>query len=122
AVSGFQTHSGDCKLEGMKTSLFALTSVGLIVVVSAFAADAAKGKETFEANCAVCHNADSTERKMGPGLKGLFKREKLVNGKATNEANVLGIINEGSGGLMPPMGDALTKAEKEDVIAYLKTL
>ena len=54
------------------------------------AADAAKGKANFEANCSVCHNADSTERKMGPGLKGLFKHDKLANGKAVNEANVTG--------------------------------
>ena len=34
--------------------------------------DAAKGKEVFD-QCSVCHNADSTETKVGPGLKGLFK-------------------------------------------------
>ena len=39
--------------------------------------DAAKGKATFEDNCAVCHNADSAEKKGGPGLKGLFKKAKL---------------------------------------------
>ena len=37
------------------------------------AGDAAKGKETFE-QCAVCHNVDSPEKKMGPSLQGLFKR------------------------------------------------
>src|SRR5438132_10574699 len=31
--------------------------------------DSAKGKEVFEANCAICHNADSEEDKVGPGLK-----------------------------------------------------
>ena len=36
--------------------------------------DPEKGKETFQ-QCSVCHNADSTEKKMGPGLKGLFSRE-----------------------------------------------
>ena len=38
--------------------------------------DAAKGKETFD-QCSVCHNADSEETKVGPGLKGLFKHAKL---------------------------------------------
>ena len=82
--------------------------------------DAAKGKETFE-QCAICHNVDTDEKKMGPSLKGLFKRQKLANGKAVNEANVTGMINEGGNG-MPPFADVLTKAEKDDIVAYLKSL
>ena len=82
--------------------------------------DAAKGKEVFE-QCAVCHNADSEEKKMGPGLKGLFKHDKLVNGKKVNEANVRAKIDEGGNG-MPPYKDMLSDKEKDDVIAYLKTL
>jgi len=82
--------------------------------------DAAKGKEVFD-QCTVCHNSDSTEVKMGPGLKGLFKRAKLNSGKAVNEANVLGQINEGGNG-MPAYKDILSDAEKADVLAFLKTL
>ena len=95
--------------------------VAILMAGSAFAADAAKGKEAFENNCAVCHNADSTERKMGPGLKGLFKREELANKKKVTEANVTAMINEGGNG-MPPFADILSKPEKDDIIAYLKTL
>jgi mono/diheme cytochrome c family protein len=51
----------------------------------------------------------------------LFKREKLVTGKPVNEMNVLELINTGSNA-MPPFADALSKEEKENVIAYLKTL
>ena len=47
--------------------------------------DAAKGKEVFDQNCAVCHNADSTDVKMGPGLKGLFKKGKLTSGAAVSD-------------------------------------
>ena len=82
--------------------------------------DAAKGKEVF-GQCAVCHNADSTEKKMGPGLKGLFKRATLVNGKKVTDATVLEKINEGGNG-MPPYKDLLNDQEKDDLIAYLKTL
>src|ERR1700760_3847140 len=81
--------------------------------------DAAKGKEVFE-QCSVCHNADSTEVKMGPGLKGLFKKGKLNSGKAVNDANVLGQINEGGNG-MPAYKDILSDADKANVIAYLKS-
>jgi cytochrome c len=83
--------------------------------------DAAKGKEVFEANCSVCHNADSTEKKMGPGLKGLFQKDKLTNGKKPTEANVLAKINEGGNG-MPAYKDMLSDQEKDDLVAYLKTL
>ena len=105
----------------MKTSLVAVGAMGLLMAAQAFAADAAKGKTNFEDNCSVCHNSDSTERKMGPGLKGLFKHDKLANGKAVNEGTVTGMINEGGNG-MPPFADVLTKAEKDDIIAFLKTL
>ena len=84
------------------------------------AADAAKGKAIFE-QCGVCHNADSEEKKMGPGLKGLFKREKLVNGKKPTEANVKAKVEEGGNG-MPAYKDMLSDQEKVDLIAYLKTL
>ena len=40
--------------------------------------DTAKGKEVFDANCSVCHNSDSDEAKIGPGLKGLTKKAKLA--------------------------------------------
>jgi cytochrome c len=83
--------------------------------------DAAKGKEVFD-QCAVCHNADSDERKMGPGLKGLFKKAKLdSNGKPVNDANVLEKINEGGNG-MPPYKDTLNDTDRANLLAYLKTL
>jgi cytochrome c len=104
----------------MNKTMLALGCFGLMSA-TALAADAAKGKEVFEANCGVCHNATSTETKMGPGLKGLFKKAELLNKKKVNDASVIGMINEGGNG-MPPFGDALTKAEKDDLIAYLKTL
>jgi cytochrome c len=84
------------------------------------AGDAAKGKEVFE-QCSVCHNADSTDKKIGPGLKGLYKQEKLVNGKKVTDANVLDLINNGGNG-MPAYADMLTADDKANVIAYLKTL
>src|SRR5579862_3601855 len=77
--------------------------------------DAAKGKEVFD-QCSVCHNADSDEKKMGPGLKGLFKRGKLANGKTVNEANVRAIINNGGNG-MPAFMDLLSDQERDNLIA-----
>jgi cytochrome c len=82
--------------------------------------DPAKGKEVFE-QCGVCHNPDSEEKKMGPGLKGLFKKDKLTNGKKPTEGNVRAKIDEGGNG-MPAYKDVLGDQEKDDLIAYLKTL
>jgi cytochrome c len=84
------------------------------------AGSAEKGKEVFD-QCSVCHNADSTDQKIGPGLKGLFKHDKLANGKPVNEANVRAKIDEGGNG-MPSYKEILSTQEKDDVVAYLKTL
>src|SRR5579862_5755235 len=89
-------------------------------VFAAKPGNAEKGKEVFE-QCSVCHNSDSEEKKMGPGLKGLFMRAKLVNGKPTNEANVRALVNDGGNG-MPGFADTLSDDERDDLIAFLKTL
>ena len=85
------------------------------------AGDAAKGKGVFDQNCAVCHNADSTDVKMGPGLKGLYKKAKLASGAAVNDASVRAKVEAGGNG-MPSYKDILSDTEKNDVLAYLKTL
>ncbi len=82
--------------------------------------DAEKGKELFE-QCGVCHNADSDEKKMGPGLKGLFKKDKMMNGKKPTDENVMTVIKEGGNG-MPAYEELLTEEERNHVLAYLKTL
>lgn len=82
--------------------------------------DVAKGKEVFE-QCGVCHNADSEEKKMGPGLKGLYKKAKMNNGKKPTDDNVKAVIDNGGNG-MPAYADMLSAEEKDDVLAYLKTL
>ncbi len=108
-----------------KSQYFAIAATLLFGSVSTFAqkkGDAAKGKDVFDQNCSVCHNSDSTDRKMGPGLKGLLKKAKLdSNGKPANDANVSAKIDEGGNG-MPPYKDTLTADEKTNLLAYLKSL
>jgi cytochrome c len=108
----------------MKISQYSAVTVALLfgsVPMFAQKGDAAKGKEVFD-QCTVCHNSDSTERKMGPGLKGLFKKAKLDStGKPVNDANVAGKIDEGGNG-MPAYKDVLTADDKANLMAYLKTL
>jgi cytochrome c len=107
-----------------KSQYLAITCALLFGSFSMFAqkkGDAAKGKDVFE-QCSVCHNSDSTEKKMGPGLKGLYKKAKLDStGKPVTDASVLGKVNEGGNG-MPAYKDMLTDDEKANLLAYLKTL
>ncbi|MCL4793699.1 MAG: c-type cytochrome [Bryobacteraceae bacterium] len=82
--------------------------------------NAAKGKEVYE-QCGVCHAHNTDEKKLGPTLKGLYKKPKMANGKAANDANVLEVINKGGNG-MPGFEEILEKDEVADLLAYLKTL
>ncbi len=116
-----------------KRTGFVLLGTGLLAVVFVSGAaaqdkkgDAKKGKEVFTANCDICHNADSTEDKVGPGLKGLFSKgpHKLSDGtehKTHTDANITKQIVEGNAA-MPPVGSGLSKDELADLLAYLHTL
>ncbi len=83
---------------------------------------AEKGKELFEQKCSICHFADSTNRKIGPGLKGISKRGTFtVNNKKVTTENLTTWIENGDS-LMPPFKDVLDAQQIKDVIAYVKTL
>ncbi|MGC2528525.1 MAG: c-type cytochrome [Candidatus Acidiferrum sp.] len=83
---------------------------------------AAKGKDLFEQKCSICHFADSTNRKIGPGLKGLSKRGTFsVSNKKVTTENLTTWIENGDS-LMPPFKDVLDAQQIKDVVAYVKTL
>jgi len=86
------------------------------------AGSATRGKQVFEQKCAMCHFADSDQKKIGPGLKGISKRGTFtVNGnKVTTESLRTWIENGDS--QMPGMKDSLDAAQIRDVVAYVKTL
>jgi cytochrome c2 len=92
----------------------------LSVGMAAEKGDAAKGKEVFE-QCAMCHNVDTPEKKMGPSLQHLFQHKTMTNGKPVTDANVLTQINNGGNG-MPPYNDMLSAQDKANLLAYLHTL
>ena len=82
----------------------------------------AQGKEIFEKRCAVCHYADSDAKKIGPGLKGLFKRGSFTVNKNKVTDETLKTWIENGDQLMPPFKDQLAASEIKDLIAYVKTL
>jgi mono/diheme cytochrome c family protein len=82
--------------------------------------DPVKGQLLFRSNCANCHNADSYEDKIGPGLKGLFKDPALREHRQPTEARIRNKIVKGS--VMPAIGESFSEEELDDLIAYLRTL
>ena len=96
--------------------------VVLFTLPLAFAQD---GKELFEANCRMCHNPDSNEALIGPGLAGLKSGKMPKSGADATEKSLLKLIDKGrpdSDPKMPPFEEVLDKKEKKALIAYLMTL
>jgi len=80
------------------------------------------GKALFERKCATCHATETSEKRIGPSLKGV-KEGRLPDqiGKEATHDNILKQIDQGGGG-MPVFRDLLTKDQKEAIIAYVLTL
>lgn len=83
--------------------------------------DATHGKEIFDSKCAICHSADTTDKKIGPGLKGLYARGTMADGSKVTDESVTDRIVNGKVP-MPAFKDTLTPAEIKQVVEYLKTL
>jgi cytochrome c len=82
----------------------------------------ARGKDVFDKKCGLCHNPDSDVKKIGPGLKGIFKRGTFTinTNKVTGQSLKLWI--ETGDALMPPFKDVLDANQIKDVVAYVRTL
>ena len=85
------------------------------------------GKKLFDQNCTLCHIADQTTTKIGPGLKGVLKNKELpYSHRPATVANVREQIEKGNPQgkpmPMPPFANKLSKTQLDDLIAYLKTL
>jgi len=83
--------------------------------------DVAKGKQVYGAKCEICHYSTSTEKKIGPGLAGLMKRERFRNGMKADDENLRRVVERG-GKDMPGFRNSLKSAQIRDLIAYVKTL
>lgn len=84
--------------------------------------DGRSGRDVFESNCSACHSATTRQTRVGPGLKGLFKTNRLPSsGRPATVRNVLEKILKGGGG-MPGFERRLTRPETRSLIQYLKSL
>ncbi len=81
-----------------------------------------EGQQVFKKNCNLCHFPDKTDKKMGPGLKGLFKLKELPEShKPVDEETIRGQIMNGTK-KMPGFAKKLSPEQVDSLIAYLKTL
>ena len=113
----------------MKKLVLAVGCFGLLVAIgipmNAAAGDAKKGKMVFEDNCSACHNADSTEDEGWAGAEGPVQTQREARDREAGQRNdgessirsITAAIHDASA-----LGDALKPADKDNVIAYLKTL
>jgi len=80
-----------------------------------------QGHGIFQANCARCHNANSTRALHGPGLQALYKQPYLPSGAPANDDRVRSVIEHGRN-MMPAFGNDLNEEQMQALLAYLHTL
>jgi mono/diheme cytochrome c family protein len=84
---------------------------------------AESGRALFESKgCVRCHFTNSTATKIGPGLQGLFDRQRLpASERPVNEANLRRQLTDPYRS-MPSFADRLSQLEMDRIIDYLRTL
>ena len=81
-----------------------------------------EGQALYKKHCNMCHFPDKPNKKLGPGLKGLFSLKSLPQShKPATEAVIRGQIEKGSKA-MPAFCKNLTPEQMGSLMAYLKTL
>jgi mono/diheme cytochrome c family protein len=80
----------------------------------------AHGHEVFQARCSVCHFDRSSQKRQGPPLRGLFKKQYLPSGAPANDDRVSATVLHGRT-MMPGQPD-IDPQDLDDLLAYLHTL
>jgi cytochrome c len=107
----------------IRTLLAAVTLVPAGVVAGASQAErirAASSGELLFQQCSGCHSVDTSEKRVGPSLKGLFHKHELANGTPANERSIRRKIMNGGDG-MPAYERIFSGKELDELIAYLKS-
>ena len=88
---------------------------------AAASGDVSRGLKLYENKCAFCHYTDRTEGKLGPGLAGILRVEKLPSSGRPATADNIILQLEDPIGTMPSF-TSLSEEEVADLIAYLETI
>jgi mono/diheme cytochrome c family protein len=81
----------------------------------------ARGHQTFQARCAICHYDRQKGDLHGPSLLGIFKKPALASGAAATDERVSATIVHGRNN-MPALGNQIDADDLSDILAYLHTL
>jgi len=80
-----------------------------------------RGRAIYQQRCEICHFSVSEAKKIGPGLKGIYKRGKFAGRRRVDDASLERWIVEG-GKDMPSFTGVLNPTQIRDLLSYLKTL
>lgn len=105
--------------------LGSLAAIAILCSGNAWSADIANGKIVAQVRCQTCHFLNRTERKIGPGLLGVYGRAPTISGVpfARWDTHALNVWLSGPRKVKPNttmMLPPLPQKDREDVIAYLK--
>lgn len=110
----------------MRNMFWILVMIGIFMPMNALADEVPSGEEIFKTRCSVCHNPLTHQRKIGPGLQGVYGREAESGiGTLTEERLHQWLQNPGAikpGTRMPKYGQMQDPLQRQAVIDYLKTL
>src|SRR5688572_20437881 len=137
AMRSFRLRIADCGLHvactrasGVRIALLALVLFAIRNPQSAISQEA-RGKAIYDKWCAECHGDTgagdgSAQTYMLPRprdfTKGSYQIRTTASGELPTDADLRRVINEGMPGTaMPQWRDRLSDAEREDVIAYIKS-
>jgi mono/diheme cytochrome c family protein len=80
-----------------------------------------RGRDVFQENCAICHNAYKKEPLQGPPMVGVFRKKELSSGIPATDQHVRDTILLGRRN-MPPFNTLLDDQQLNELLAYLHTL
>jgi cytochrome c553 len=97
------------------------TAQGTSAYVSGLEGDAARGERVYADMCGACHNADSEDWLIGPGLKGVLGKERLPeSGRPATLENIRSQILSPVGTM--PAITSLSDQQMADLLAYMEGL
>ena len=81
----------------------------------------ARGRRSYQARCANCHEAYVDKPRNGPSMKDLYRKKYLPSGAPTNDERVRDALLLGRPN-MPGYRAVMSQQELNDLMAYLHTL
>ena len=81
----------------------------------------ARGRRSYQARCANCHEAYLDKPRNGPSMKDLYRKKYMPSGAPANDERVRDALLLGRPN-MPGYRGVMDERGLQDLIAYLRTL